>query len=227
MATKMDDEEKQKLYDEFVKGIWRENPVFIQVLGLCPSLAVTNSLMNGIAMGAAVLFVLVCSSFLISLLRNVIPKPVRISIYIVVIATFVTAVDFTLAAVAPDLHKSLGAFIALIVVNCLILGRAEAFAGRHGVKESVADAIGMSIGFTLALCLIGGIREALGNGTLLGYSLFGPNFEPWVIMILPPGGFLTLGAYLFLFAYFKERSEEKKQRQADAARNLTEGRRAA
>ena len=192
-------------YEELVKGLWRENPVFIQLLGLCPALAVTNSAINALAMGAATTFVLVGSSLLVSSLRNLIPKQVRITTFIIVIATFVTVADFTLQALAPVVHKELGAFIALIVVNCLILGRQEAFASRNSPRVAVADAAGMAAGFAFALFLLGCIREILGSGSLFGVSLFGPNFEPWVIMILPPGGFLTLGLLLGIFAWVKER----------------------
>lgn len=182
-----------RAYAEFAKGLWRENPVLVQVLGMCPALAVTNSAVNAVAMGGATLFVLVGSSFLVSLLRRVIPKPVRITAYIVIIATFVTIADLVLQALAPAVHKELGAFISLIVVNCLILGRQEAFASRSPVGLAVLDALGMGLGFTLALVALGGAREILGSGSLFGLSLFGPSFEPWVVMILPPGGFLMLG----------------------------------
>lgn len=198
---------------EFKKGLWKENPVFVQLLGLCPSLAVTNSAINALAMGAATLFVLVGSSLLVSSLRKFIPKPVRISIYIIIIATFVTVADFTLQALAPDVHKELGAFIALIVVNCLILGRQEAFASKNPVPAALADAAGMAIGFTFALFCLGSIRELLGNGSLFGIDLLGDRFEPWVIMILPPGGFLTLGTLLTLFAWVAERRQAKAQAQ--------------
>ena len=189
---------------EFVKGLWRENPVFVQVLGMCPALAVTNTAVNGLAMGGATLFVLVCSSFLVSALRRLIPKPVRISTYIVIIATFVTVADFALQAAVPAIHRELGAFISLIVVNCLILGRQEAFASKYPVGPAVADALGMGGGFLLSLTLLGGAREVLGKGALFGMSLFGPDFEPWVIMILPPGGFFMLGFLLLGFAAAKE-----------------------
>lgn len=182
--------------EAIAKGIGRDNPVFVQVLGMCPMLAVSNSAINALTMGLATLVVLVSSSFLISLLRNLIPKQVRISCYIIIIATFVTVADFTLLALAPGVHKELGAFIALIVVNCMILGRQEAFAAKHPVRLAVADAIGMGGGFTLALCALGSLREILGSGSLFGLSLFGPHFEPWVVMLLPPGGFLTLGLLL-------------------------------
>ena len=189
---------------EFVKGLWRENPVFVQVLGMCPALAVTNTGINGLAMGLATTFVLVMSSLLISSMRGWIPKQVRISTFIIVIATFVTVADFSLQAVAPSLHRELGAFIALIVVNCLILGRQEAVASRNPVVPSIADALGMGAGFTLALVMLGGAREILGQGALFGFDLFGPRFEPWVIMILPPGGFLMMGLLLLLFAKVAE-----------------------
>ena len=194
--------------DEFIKGIWKENPVFVQVLGMCPMLAVTNTAINGLAMGVATTFVLVGSSLLVSLLRGVIPKQVRISAYIIIIATFVTVVDMLLKAGVPDVHKELGAFISLIVVNCLILGRQEAFASKNPVKYALADAGGMAVGFTIALVMLGGVREILGSGSLFDVDLFGPRFEPWVIMILPPGGFLMLGLLLLIFAVAKEQREK-------------------
>lgn len=193
--------------DELVKGLWRENPVLVQVLGMCPALAVTNSAINGLAMGGATLFVLVLSSFLISTLRRFIPGPVRISTYIVVIATFVTVADFLLQALTPTVHRELGAFVSLIVVNCLILGRQEAFASRNPVGLAVADGLGMGFGFTLSLVMLGGAREILGRGALFGFPLFGPHFEPWVVMVLPPGGFLMLGLLLLVFAAIKERRQ--------------------
>ena len=207
----------KRAMDEFAKGLWRDNPVFIAALGLCPALAVTNSLMNGLVMGAATTFVLVGSSLLISTFRNIIPRQVRISIFIIVIATFVTTVDFILAAFMPHAHKQLGAFISLIVVNCLILGRQEAFASKNKVGPSVLDALGMALGFTLALSMIGAIREILGNGTLLDVPLFGDRFEPWSVMILPPGGFLSLGVMLMGFAWLKNYQDRKKQRDAGGA----------
>jgi electron transport complex protein RnfE len=195
----------ERLRREFVKGIWKENPVFVAVLGMCPMLAVTNSAINGLAMGLASAFVLVGSSLLVSVLRGVIPRQVRISAYIIIIATFVTLVDMILKAMAPGIHKELGAFIALIVVNCLILGRQEAFASKNPLRYALVDAAGMALGFTIALVMLGGLREILGNGSLFGARLFGPTFEPWVIMILPPGGFLMLGLMLYIFAVMKER----------------------
>ena len=199
---------KNQAQDEFIKGIWRDNPVFVQVLGMCPMLAVTNSAVNAVAMGMATFFVLVGSSFLVSTFRHLIPKQVRISCFIIIIATFVTIADYTLLALVPTVHKELGAFIPLIVANCLILGRQEAFASKHPTKLAVMDAVGMASGFMLALFSLGAVREILGDGALFGVKLFGENFEPWVIMILPPGGFLTLGVILLFFNWFKYKKDE-------------------
>lgn len=193
------------LYQELAKGIWRENPVFVQVLGMCPMLAVTNSAINALAMGLATGFVLVGSSFLVALLRAWIPQPVRIACYVIIIATYVTVVDFSLHALAPQVHKELGAFIALIVANCLILGRQEAFAAKHMAGFAVADALGSAGGFMLALLCLGSVRELLGSGSLFGLPLFGAEFEPWVIMLLPPGGVLTLGLILLFLNWLEER----------------------
>ena len=191
--------------DDLLRGIWRENPVLVQLLGLCPMLAVTNTVANSLAMGLATFFVLLGSSVLVSTLKSVIPHEVRISAYILIIATFVTMADLVLAAVVPEIHRALGAFIALIVVNCIILGRQEAFASKRPVGRSALDAIGTGAGFMLALLLMGAFREILGSGSLLGVSLFGPGYEPWVVMILPPGGFLTLGAILLLLGWSHQR----------------------
>jgi len=195
---------------DFARGIWRENPVLVQLLGLCPALAVTNTVANSLAMGLATFFVLVGSSLLVSLLKNVIPHEVRISAYILIIATFVTVADMVLAAVVPDIHKALGAFIALIVVNCMILGRQEAFASKRPVGRALLDAIGTGTGFIIALLMMGGIREVLGYGSFLGFPLFGSSYEPWIIMILPPGGFFTLGFILLAFGWRAGRKEEQK-----------------
>jgi electron transport complex protein RnfE len=195
-------------YEEFVKGIWKENPVFVQVLGMCPMLAVTNSAINAIAMGLATCFVLVGSSALVSFFKDLIPKQIRISIYVIIIATFVTVADYTLLALVPSVHKELGAFIPLIVANCLILGRQEAFASKNTVKLAIVDALGVATGFMLALFSLGAIREILGSGSLFGISLFGNNFEPWIIMILPPGGFITLGLLLLFFNWFTYKKNE-------------------
>ncbi|HJM08277.1 MAG: electron transport complex subunit E [SAR324 cluster bacterium] len=206
----MEEEQHGRHYEEFVKGLWRENPVFIAVLGMCPALAVTNTAINSLAMASATTFVLVCSSILVSSLRRWIPKEVRITSFIIIIATFVTIADFTLQAFLPAIHKELGAFVALIVVNCLILGRQEAFASRNTLGLAVMDALGMSAGFAFALLSLGAVREILGNGSLFGFSLFGPNFEPWIIMILPPGGFLSLGFLLLFFNWIQQRAEKRK-----------------
>jgi electron transport complex protein RnfE len=195
-------------YEEMLKGLWRDNPVFVQVLGMCPMLAVTNSAINAIAMGLATFFVLVSSSFLVAGMKSIIPKQVRISIYVIIIATFVTVADYTLLALFPAVHKELGAFIPLIVANCMILGRQEAFASKHSVGFAVMDAIGMAGGFLLAMFALGSVREILGEGKLFGISLFGEHFEPWVIMILPPGGFITLGLLLLLFNWVGERRKQ-------------------
>ena len=168
-------------------------------------------------MGAATAFVLIGSSFLVSLLRKFVPKEVRISTYIVIIATFVTAADFLLQATVPDIHRELGAFISLIVVNCLILGRQEAFASRNSVGYAVVDAIGMGIGFALALFMLGSAREILGFGSFFGHPLFGPNYEPWVVMILPPGGFLMLGMILLVMNWFQQRKSRSRETMEKAA----------
>ena len=194
--------------EEFLKGIWKENPVFVAVLGMCPVLAVTNTAVNSLAMGLATTIVLVFSSLLVSSLRKLIPKPVRITTFIIIIATFVTVVDFLLAAISPQVHKELGAFIAFIVVNCLILGRQEAFASKNSIKLALADALGMSLGFTFALLCIGMVREILGSGSLFNVPLFGVGFEPWIVMIMPPGGFFTLGFLLLFFNWLQKKRRE-------------------
>ncbi|MCL6261496.1 electron transport complex subunit E [Aquiflexum sp. TKW24L] len=189
--------------DEFIKGLWRENPVFVQVLGMCPVLAVSNSAINALAMGLATAFVLIMSNILVSSLRNFIPKQVRIASYILIIATFVTIVDYAIQAISVDLHKNLGAFISLIVVNCLILSRAEAFASKNTMGKSALDALGMGLGFVFALFCLGAVREILGNGSIFGYIVFPEAFQEWIIMILPAGGFFTLALWLFLFNNYK------------------------
>ena len=187
------------LAKEFTKGIYLENPVFRLALGLCPTLAVTTAAINAIGMGAAATFVLVGSNILVSLLKNVIPNKVRIPAYIVIIATFVTIVELVMHGFAPALYKALGIFIPLIVVNCIILGRAEAFANKNGIGASILDALGMGIGFTLALLILGSIRELIGNGTIFGKVIMGTSYEPALIFILPPGAFITLGLLLGFF----------------------------
>ena len=205
--------------DEFIKGLWKENPVFVQVLGMCPVLAVSNTAMNALAMGLATAFVLIMSNIAVSSLRNFIPKQVRIATYILIIATFVTVVDYVIQAVSLDLYKALGAFISLIVVNCLILGRAEAFASKNTVGRSIMDGLGMGIGFAFALFCLGAVREILGSGSLFGAQLFHDSFQDWVVMILPSGGFFTLAAWLLLFNWLEQRKERKAKN--DEATTLT------
>lgn len=195
--------------DEFMEGIWKQNPVFVMVLGMCPTLAVTVSTINALSMGLATAFVLIASCGLISLMRNIIPKEVRIATYIVIIATFVTAVDYIIQAISLALYDALGAFIQLIVVNCIILGRAEAHASKNPPLAAMANAAGMGAGFTVGLLALGTVREILGAGSLLGVSLFGAQFQPWVIMLLPPGGFFVLGSWLLFFAWLERRKQRR------------------
>jgi electron transport complex protein RnfE len=197
------------LIKEFNKGIIKENPTFIQLLGMCPTLAVTTSVSNAIGMGLSATVVLACSNIAISMLRKVIPSKVRIPAYVVVIAGFVTLIDMTLKAFFPDLSSSLGIFIPLIVVNCIILARAEAFASKNTVAKSAADGLGMGIGFTCALFLISTIRELLGNGTFLGMSIFGASFKPAIMMIMPPGAFLVLGTILAVINLITDKRGKK------------------
>ena len=196
----------------FLRGVWEENPVLVQLLGLCPALAVTNTVENAIAMSAATAFVLLGSSTLVSLVKGVVPDQVRISTFILVIATFVTIVDLVMAALAPAASKALGAFVPLIVVNCMILGRQEAFASKNPLGRSLLDALGTAVGFTIALLAMGGIRELLGAGTLMGAQVMPATWEPWVIMILPPGGFFTLGVILLGLSWWWERREPSDER---------------
>jgi len=183
---------------EFTKGIWRENAVFKLFLGMCPVLAVTTSAENGLGMGLATTFVLLCSNIVVALLRKFIPAKVRIPAFIIIIASFVTVVQLVMEAYVYDLYQSLGIFIPLIVVNCLILGRAEAFASKNPVTAAVVDGAGMGIGFTLALFVLGAVRELFGSGALLGFNLFGAAYPPFLLLILPPGAFITLGLLLAL-----------------------------
>ncbi|HPA85974.1 MAG TPA: electron transport complex subunit E, partial [Deltaproteobacteria bacterium] len=194
---------------ELIKGIWKENPIFILVLGMCPTLAVSTSVINGVGMGIATTFVLICSNIAIALVRSYVPDQVRIPVYVVLIASFVTVVDLTMNGFFRGLYHALGIFIPLIVVNCIILGRAEAFASKNSVFLSIADAIGMGAGFTLALVMLGSIRELLGNGSLFGFPVFGGGYEPVLVMILPPGAFFTLGILTGVFsAVAKYRSKK-------------------
>lgn len=189
---------KQSMKGIFVNGVVNENPVFRLVLGTCPTIAVTTSLTNAVGMGAAAMFVLICSNILISLLRNFIPDKVRIPCYVVVIAMFVTVVQMVLQAFVPALYESLGLFIPLIVVNCIILARAEAFANKNTVLASAVDGIGMGVGFTIALCMISAVRELLGNGSLFGMPVFAEGYPNALMFVLAPGGFLVFGLLLAL-----------------------------
>lgn len=189
--------------EAFLSGLWEQNPVFVQVLGMCPTLAVTNTVRNALAMGLATLFVLVCSNGLVSLVRKIVPKQVRIATYILLIATAVTVCDYLVKAISVSVYQALGPFIPLIVANCIILGRAEAFASKNPIGAAMLDGAGVGIGFTAGLCCIGVIRETLGAGTLLGYPIFGSHFQPWVLFQLPPGGFFTLAMWLGGFNAWK------------------------
>ncbi|MBQ4087639.1 MAG: electron transport complex subunit E [Clostridia bacterium] len=193
---------------ELTKGLMKENPIFVQFLGMCATLAVSTSVINGIGMGLSTTAVLIASNIIISLIRNFIPNKVRIAAYIIVIAGCVTAVEMALNAFAPAISKSLGIFIPLIVVNCIILGRAEAFASKNGVVKSALDGIGMGLGFTLALVILGSIREILGNGTFLGIQLFGEGFQPATVLILPPGAFIVLGTVLAVINLITSKKKE-------------------
>jgi len=178
------------------RGVWHENPVLVQTLGLCSALAVTNAVANSLAMGLATTFVLVGSSIIVSTLRKIIPHQIRITTYILIIATFLAIADMSLEAIVPDVHKAMGPYIALIITNCIVLGRQEAFASRQPVGLSILDALGNGIGFTIALLLMGIPREVLGSGTFLGVRVMPAAFEPWVVMLLPPGGFFMIGLLL-------------------------------
>lgn len=196
----------KQLAKDFMNGIWNENPIFRIVIGVCSALAVTTSATNGVAMGIALTFVAVCSSVLISMLRNVIPSEVRIPCYIIVIATFTTVVDLFLKAYFPAIYAVLGIFIPLIVVNCIVLARAEAFASKYGTLRAAADALGMGLGYTWAITLISMIRELLGAGSLFGYRIMGDGFTDWVIMLLPPGAFLVMGILVGLMNMITRKS---------------------
>jgi electron transport complex protein RnfE len=189
-----------KLLGEFVKGLWRENPTFRIVLGLCPTLAVSTSVENGLGMGIAATFVLIGSNIFVSLVRNAVPEKVRIPCFIVIIATFVTITDLFMKAFTPLLSRALGMFVPLIVVNCIVLGRAEAFSSKEPPIKSIFDALGMGLGFTWALVVISAIREALGNGTIMGHCIV-KSFQPPLFMILAPGALLTIGLLIGLINY--------------------------
>ena len=204
-------EGKTSLKTVFLNGIIHENPTFRLVLGTCPTMAVTTSAINGLGMGAAATFVLIGSNVVISLLRNVIPNKVRIPAFIVVICTFVTMVQMLMQAYLPSLYASLGLFIPLIVVNCIILARAEAFASKSGVLLSAVDGVGMGLGFTLAITLMGAIRELFGNGTVFGAQVFGASYQPMLLLILPAGGFLVYGLMLAVINVIMKKAEKRKE----------------
>ncbi|WP_147553966.1 electron transport complex subunit RsxE [Christensenella timonensis] len=215
--------DKKQMKGVFVNGILNENPTFRLVLGMCPTIAVTTSVTNALGMGAAVIFVLMCSNMLISLLRNFIPEKVRIPCYVVVIAMFVTVVQMVMKAFLPALDASLGIFIPLIVVNCIILARAEAFAAKNSVLPAMIDGIGMGVGFTCSLTIIAMVRELLGAGSLFGISVFGPDYPPALMFILAPGGFLVLGLLLALINKIvlqREKVRPKKKTEAVAEEGM-------
>lgn len=193
------------MLNELTKGILKENPLFVQLLGVCPSLATTSSLENALGMGAAFTFVLLGSNIVISAIRKLIPDQVHIPCYIVVIASLVTVLEMIMKAFTPALYASLGVFVPLIVVNCIVLGRAEAFACKHGIFTSILDAIGMGIGFTFALACIASVRELVGSGKLLGNAVLGTGFTPVLIFILPAGAFITMSFVFAAVNYLKER----------------------
>jgi len=203
MATKT-------LSAEYVKGLWDENPVFRQLLGLCPTLAVTNAVINGIAMGLATTFVLLLSSLVVSSIKKVIPNQVRIASYIVIIASFVTVADLFLQAFFYPISKALGPYVPLIVVNCVILGRQEAFSSKNSIGRSLIDALGMSTGFVLALLLLSSVREILGAGTFLGIQVLGSWFKPWIIMLLPAGAFIAFGILLGLALLLEGKTKKRR-----------------
>jgi Na+-translocating ferredoxin:NAD+ oxidoreductase subunit E len=194
-----------KIGKELYRGIIKENPVLVLLLGMCPTLAVTSSAINGLGMGLAAMVVLVCSNFVISLLKNLIPDKVRIPVFIVIIASFVTIIDLTMEAYTPELHKQLGIFIPLIVVNCIILGRAEAFASKNRLSDSVVDGIVMGAGFTIALAILGSIREILGAGSIFGRKLISADASTILLFILPPGAFIALGFLIALINHFTKK----------------------
>lgn len=207
----------KELSGDFVRGLWEEIPLFRLVLGTCPTLAVTTSATNGVGMGIATTFVLIASNIMISILRKLIPDMIRIPAFIIVIATFVTITDLMMAAFTPELHHSLGIFIPLIVVNCIVLARAEAFASKNTIIRSAADGLGMGLGFTIVLILLGSTREILGNGTwfdlpvLTGLmGLFNYEYQPMIVMILPPGAFIGLGLWVALANKIEEKRKGKK-----------------
>lgn len=192
----------------FSKGLWKENPVLMQLLGMCPTLAVTTSAINGMSMGLATTFVVVSSGIIVSIFRKIIPATVRIPVFTVIIATFVTVVDMVLKAYFPDISRSLGPYVPLIVVNCLILGRQEAFTSRNPLHLSILDTLGMGLGFTMVLTILGSVREILGAGSWFGFTMMPTNFRPLVIMVLPAGAFITLGIIAALYNLINQKVKE-------------------
>lgn len=190
-------------YENLTRGIFRENPIFVMLLGMCPTLGVTTSAINGLGMGLATLFVLMMSNMAVSAVKNIIPDKVRIPAFIVIIASFVTVVELVMQAYLPGLYAALGIFIPLIVVNCIILGRAEAFAAKNNIKQSLLDAIGMGVGFTISLTLLGLIREALGSGSVFGWSFVGSDAETMLLFIMPPGAFIALAGLIVAINHFR------------------------
>mgnify|MGYP000848453183 FL=1 len=208
---------KQDLRKIFLNGIVTENPTFRLVLGMCPTLAITTSVLNGLGMGLATTFVLVCSNFVISLIRNFVPSKVRIPAYIVVIATFVTIVQLLLEAFLPSLSQSLGLFIPLIVVNCIIFARAESFASKNPPLASMADGLGMGLGFTISLSIISAVRELIGSGTLLGFPVLGSNYPGVLLFILAPGGYITLGLVMVAFNAVMKKIDGRRRAAAEGS----------
>jgi len=204
----MEMKKKPGLLQEFTKGLFRENPILIIMLGLCAALAVSTSATDALGMGAAFSFVMIGSNVVISLIRKITPNQIRIPVFITVISTFVTIVDYAMKAYAPSLSKSLGVFVPLIVVNCIVMGRAEAFASKNGVAASLMDGIGMGVGFAVVITLIGAIREFVGMGTLFGVQILGAWYPQFLFMILPPGAFLVIG---FLIAAQKRIADRRKR----------------
>ncbi|MBI5286391.1 MAG: electron transport complex subunit RsxE [Deltaproteobacteria bacterium] len=201
-------EKDPSLWHDFWKGVWEENPNMRLLLGMCPTLAITTAAVNGFAMGAAVIFVLLGSCTIVSLISRHVPHQVRIATYIVLIAGFVTLADLFLAAYFPDISRAMGAYIALIVVNCIVLGRAEVFASKYPVQRSILDALGMGVGFTVTLVILASVREILGQGTFFGYPILSKILEPWLVMILPPGAFIALGLFIGLVNYLTGKKGE-------------------
>jgi len=205
----MNDDNGPGAVKQFRAGLWQDNPVLVQLLGMCPTLAVTNTLENSLVMGAAATFVLICSNLVTSTLRSLIKPHLRILVFTISIAGFVTIADLFLQAYMFEVSKKLGAFVPLIIVNCMIIGRAEVCAIRSNPILSLFDALGIGLGFTFALCILGTIREVLGSGTVLGHPVMWSGFDPWVIMVLPPGAFLTLGIVIGVVNYIRQRGEQR------------------